>query len=73
MKTEESSNCSRYVFRMAGVMVMASLALGYWVSINWLLLAAFVGVNMFQFSFTGFCPAQIIFKKIGICGASAQP
>ena len=55
----------RAVFRFAGVMVLASLALAHWVSPNWLWLTAFVGLNLLQSSFTGFCPAAMIFKKIG--------
>ncbi len=53
------------VLMFAGVMVLISLALGYWYSPYWLLLAAFAGVNMIQASVTGFCPAAIIFKKAG--------
>jgi hypothetical protein len=55
----------RAVFRFAGVMVLASLALAHWVSPNWLWLTAFVGLNLLQSSFTGFCPAAMIFKKLG--------
>jgi len=49
----------------AGFMVLASLALGYWISPYWLLLTAFVGLNLIQASITGFCPAAMIFKKLG--------
>ena len=45
---------------------LASLALGYWVSPYWFLLTAFAGLNMFQAAFTGFCPAAMIFKAIGV-------
>jgi Protein of unknown function (DUF2892) len=58
-------NIDRAVFRFAGVMVLASLALAHWVSPSWLWLTAFVGLNLFQASFTGFCPAAMIFKKLG--------
>jgi Protein of unknown function (DUF2892) len=58
-------NLDRAVLRFAGVMVLASLALAHWVSPNWLWLTAFVGLNLFQASFTGFCPAAMIFKRIG--------
>jgi hypothetical protein len=51
---------------LAGSFVLASLVLATWVSPWWLLLAAFVGVNLIQSAFTGFCPAEIIFKKLGI-------
>ncbi|MBK9138216.1 MAG: DUF2892 domain-containing protein [Verrucomicrobia bacterium] len=51
---------------LAGTMVLISIALAHWVSHYWLLLAAFVGVNLIQSAFTGFCPAETIFKKLGI-------
>lgn len=59
-------NVDRAVFTLAGTMVLVSLALGWWVSPYWLLLAAFVGANMFQAAFTGFCPAAMIFRKLGL-------
>jgi hypothetical protein len=51
---------------MAGTMVLISLALAHWVSPNWLWLAVFVGVNLIQSAFTGFCPAEKILRKLGI-------
>lgn len=56
----------RAVFVFAGVVVLTSLALGWFVSSWWLLLAAFAGANMIQAAFTGFCPAAMIFKKLGL-------
>jgi hypothetical protein len=56
----------RAVFAFAGIVVMLSLALGYYVSPYWFLLTAFAGLNMFQAAFTGFCPAAMIFKAIGL-------
>lgn len=53
------------VLMFAGFMVLISLALGYWYSPYWLLLAAFAGINMIQASVTGFCPAAIVFRKAG--------
>ena len=53
---------------LAGTMVLISLALAHWVDHWWLLLAAFVGVNLIQSAFTGFCPAEIILKKLGVGG-----
>ena len=64
-------NIDKAIFRFAGVMIMASLALAHWVSTYWLLLTGFVGLNMFQASFTGFCPAAMILKKLGIKSGSA--
>ncbi|MFG1465650.1 DUF2892 domain-containing protein [Xanthobacter sp. DSM 24535] len=55
----------RAVIMFAGFMVLASLALGFYVSPYWYILTAFVGVNLVQASLTGFCPAALIFKKLG--------
>jgi len=54
------------VMRFAGTVVLASLALGVYVSPNWYWLTAFVGANLLQSSFTGFCPLAIVLKKLGI-------
>jgi len=51
---------------LAGTMVLISISLAHWVSQWWLLLAVFVGANLIQSAFTGFCPAEIIFRKLGI-------
>jgi len=51
---------------LAGTMVLLSLTLSRVHSEYWLLLTAFVGVNLVQSAFTGFCPAEIIFRKLGI-------
>ncbi|MFG1418292.1 DUF2892 domain-containing protein [Xanthobacter sp. V0B-10] len=56
----------RAVMMFAGFMVLLSLALGIFVSPYWLWLTAFVGVNLMQASVTGFCPAAMIFKKLGL-------
>jgi len=56
----------RVIFAFAGVMIMLSLLLGLTVHIYWLGLAAFVGLNMFQAAFTGFCPLARILKKMGV-------
>lgn len=55
----------RAVLRFAGFMVLLSVALGYYVSPYWYWLTVFVGANLIQSSFTGFCPAAKVFKKIG--------
>lgn len=54
------------VFRFAGLVVLVSLALAHWVHPGFLWLTAFAGANMFQASFTGFCPAAMIFRKLGV-------
>ncbi|WP_373007546.1 DUF2892 domain-containing protein [Hyphomonas sp.] len=59
-------NIDRAVFAFAGIVVLAGLVLGYWVSPWWLLLVAFAGLNMLQASFTGFCPAALVFKMVGL-------
>jgi len=51
---------------LAGTFVLLSLALAQLVSPWWLLLAAFVGVNLIQSSFTGFCPAELMLKRLGV-------
>jgi hypothetical protein len=61
----------RAVLLFAGLMVLVSLTLGYYVSPYWYLLTAFVGLNLIQASFTGFCPAAMIFKKLGIKAGEA--
>ena len=53
------------VLAFAGVMVLASVALAHFVSPWWLLLTAFVGANLVQSAFTGFCPAAMVFKRLG--------
>jgi hypothetical protein len=68
---EETMNLDRAVLAFAGLVVLVSLSLGWLVSPYWLLLAAFAGVNMIQAAFTGFCPAAIVFKKLGVGGGQA--
>ncbi|MGV9669752.1 MULTISPECIES: YgaP family membrane protein [unclassified Gordonia (in: high G+C Gram-positive bacteria)] len=56
----------RAVLIMAGTMILISVALGAFVSGYWLWLTGFVGLNLLQSSFTGFCPAAFVFKKLGL-------
>jgi len=56
----------RAVFAMAGTMILLSLLLAHFFSPMWLWLTAFVGANMLQSAFTGFCPAAMIFKRLGL-------
>ena len=56
----------RAVFVFAGLVVLAGVALAHFVSPWWMLLSAFAGANMIQAAFTGFCPAALLFKKLGI-------
>ena len=56
----------RTVIGFAGAMVLIGLWLGLYVSPNWYWLSAFVGANLFQASFTGFCPLAMILKRLGV-------
>lgn len=61
----------RYIRVFAGLFIMLSLALGVegsplFVSPWWLAFTAFVGLNLFQFGFTNFCPLGLILKKLGV-------
>jgi hypothetical protein len=69
MKTES------YIRVLAGTLVLVSIGLAHFVNSWWLLLAAFVGFNLIQSVFTGFCPAEIILHKLGLgdCACSVQP
>jgi hypothetical protein len=59
-------NIDRAVFAFAGMIILASLALAWFASSYWLILTAFVGLNLMQSAFTGFCPAAMIFRKLGL-------
>jgi hypothetical protein len=54
------------VTAFAGFMVILSLLLAWLVSPWFLALTAFVGVNLFQSAFTGFCPAATVFRRLGL-------
>lgn len=55
----------RIVLAFAGVATIASVLLAVYHHINWLWLTGFVGVNLLQSAFTGFCPLAMILKKFG--------
>lgn len=59
-------NVDRFVLAFAGTMVLISAALAYFVHPNWLALTAFVGLNLLQSAFTGFCPLAIVLRKFGM-------
>lgn len=59
-------NIDRAVLAFAGFVVLLGVTLGWLVSPYWLLLTAFAGLNMLQASITGFCPAAIAFRKMGV-------
>ncbi len=56
----------RVVFAFAGTVILASLGLAHLYSGAWLWLTAFVGANLLQSAFTGFCPLAVILKKLGV-------
>ena len=55
----------RIVFAVAGTMILVSVLLAVFHDQRWLWLTAFVGANMLQSAFTGFCPLAILLKKLG--------
>lgn len=64
-------NIDKAVLAFAGIVVLAGLLLAQLYSPWWLLLSAFAGLNMFQAAFTGFCPAALIFRKLGFKAGNA--
>ena len=58
--------------RFAGVFILLSLALGYWVSPAWLLFTAFVGLNLLQSSFTAVCPLERVLGRFGLAGCARR-
>jgi hypothetical protein len=56
----------RIVFAVAGSFILISLLLAHYHSENWLWFTAFVGANLLQSAFTGFCPMAILLKKLGV-------
>jgi len=71
MTTQSKTNIDRLVFRFAGTFVLISLVLSQVHSVYWLWFTAFVGANMLQASFTGFCPLAAILKRLGIAPGQA--
>lgn len=57
--------------RFAGSFILVSVALGYWVNPAWLLFTAFVGFNLLQSSFTGFCPLERMLGRLGLAGCTS--
>ena len=56
----------RSVMAFAGMMVLISLALTTWVSPHFIWFTAFVGANLLQSAFTGFCPVAFVMKRLGM-------
>ena len=61
----------RSVLAFAGAMVLLSVALTVWVSPLFVWLTVFVGANLLQSAFTGFCPAAMVFRRLGVRPGSA--
>ncbi len=59
-------NIDRVVFAIAGFLVLSSVLLSVYHNQNWLWLTGFVGLNLFQALFTGFCPAAKLLKALGV-------
>ncbi|MEQ1438977.1 DUF2892 domain-containing protein [Fontimonas sp. SYSU GA230001] len=66
-----TTNIDKLVFRIAGLFVLLSLALAQLHSPHWLWFTAFVGANMLQASFTGFCPLAKILARLGAPSGAA--
>lgn len=66
MKTES------FIRVLAGIMILLSVGLAHFVSPWWLLLTAFVGLNLIQSAFTGFCPPTWLLGKLHRIDASGQ-
>jgi hypothetical protein len=64
-------NLDRAVLAFAGLMILTSLALVFFVSPWFWLFTAFIGLNLLQAAFTGFCPAAMIFKRLGLASGCA--
>jgi hypothetical protein len=56
----------RLVLAFAGCMILASLLLGVYASPYWFWFTAFVGANLLQSAFTGFCPLAVLLRRLGV-------
>jgi hypothetical protein len=59
-------NMDRFVLAFAGTMILVSLLLAHFVSPYWYWFTAFVGANLLQSAFTGFCPLAVVLRKFGV-------
>jgi DUF2892 family protein len=64
-------NIDKIIFAFAGSLILFSVALAWLQTPYWLILTAFVGANLLQSSLTGFCPAALILKKVGVRSGKA--
>jgi len=63
---ESNMTIERAIRLLAGFMVLLSLALTHWVHPNFIWFTVFIGANLIQSSFTGFCPPEWLFRKMGL-------
>ena len=61
----------RAVLLFAGIMILLSVVLTVYVSPLWMWFTVFIGANLIQSSFTGFCPAAMVFRKLGLKNSHA--
>ena len=66
-------NVDRIVLGFAGTVVLTGIALAHFVAPGWIWLSVFVGVNLLQSAFTGFCPLAMLLKKLGLKPGCAFP
>ena len=64
-------NVERYVRLIAGVVVLFTVAAGYWISPSFFLLTALMGVNLIQSGFTNWCPMMPVLRSLGVKDAPA--
>ena len=69
---ENDMTLERYIRLIAGTFILASLALGHWVSSYWYLFTAFVGANLFLSALTGWCLMEDILRALGVRSASKR-
>jgi len=65
-------NIERIILAVAGLVVFVTAGLGHYYNENFLIVTAFVGFNLFQSAFTGFCPLAMILKAFGMKSSSEQ-
>lgn len=69
---KQPMSLERAIMAFAGVMILVSVALTHFVSPWFWILTAFIGLNLFQSAFTGFCPAGMVMKRLGIGRGAAS-
>lgn len=70
-RSETVMNLDRAILLLAGTMILVGALLSALVSTWWLLLIAFVGLNLLQSGITGFCPAASVFRRLGLSSGCA--